>query len=283
MNDPNDVLSISLSGNDANQFTFVSSSDFPGFISGSLEFIAPPDFEMPGDANGDNVYEVTVELSDGVNMVTEDITITVENDEFEVGMGTNSPTLTTSGNGSVNESFAMMPVNIEGTDDDFEFLTVTITGADANAFFFDTQIDSDGYISGTLEFIAPPDFEMPTDANGDNVYEVTVELSDGVNTVTEDVTITVEDDPSDNGTVKTADPALSSFSLQDDDVLDLNTETTDAVDLEDVLAAEFAFGTIATREAMPEQPMIELNENLLEMEFVADLLMLQDSGAALDG
>jgi len=288
-NDFNDVLTITLSGVDADQFSFIEFISGPGSISGNLEFNAPPDFNMPTDANGDNVYELTVELSDGVNTVTEDVTIMVESNDFDDGLGGPdgtgdfAPTLMTTGSTIVNENFALMPISIEGTDDDFEYLTVSISGADANAFFFDTQIGSEGFISGTLEFFAPPDFEMPTDANGDNVYEVTIELSDGVNTVTEDITITVEDDPADNGTVKTADPALSSFSLQDDDVIDLNTETTDAVDLLDILGDEFTFGTIATREAMPEEPIIELADDVLEMEFVADLLMLQDSGAALDG
>ena len=32
---------------------------------------------------------------------------------------------------------------------------------------------------GVLSFIAAPNFEAPTDANGDNVYVVTVQASDG--------------------------------------------------------------------------------------------------------
>ena len=34
--------------------------------------------------------------------------------------------------------------------------------------------------TGVLGFIATPDFETPTDVGADNVYDVTVQVSDGV-------------------------------------------------------------------------------------------------------
>ena len=46
-------------------------------------------------------------------------------------------------------------------------------------------------IRGDLSFNAGPDFEDPADADKDNVYHVTVEASDGTNTVTLVVTVTV--------------------------------------------------------------------------------------------
>ncbi|MEZ5729487.1 MAG: cadherin repeat domain-containing protein [Burkholderiaceae bacterium] len=47
-----------------------------------------------------------------------------------------------------------------------------VGGADA-AFF---TIDN---LSGTLSFLAAPDFEAPADAGTDNVYDVTVQVDDG--------------------------------------------------------------------------------------------------------
>ncbi len=38
--------------------------------SGAIAFGAAPDFEQPADADTDNVYEMTVQVSDGVNDVT---------------------------------------------------------------------------------------------------------------------------------------------------------------------------------------------------------------------
>lgn len=54
-----DAISFSISGGaDAARFAIVAAS-------GALSFVASPDFEIPGDANGDNVYEATLSASDG--------------------------------------------------------------------------------------------------------------------------------------------------------------------------------------------------------------------------
>ena len=53
-----------------------------------LAFKDKPDFEMPGDSNGDNVYQVTVVASDGVNSAMQDVAVKVtdgtEDGEIEV-------------------------------------------------------------------------------------------------------------------------------------------------------------------------------------------------------
>jgi hypothetical protein len=54
-----DAVSFSISGGaDAARFAIVGAS-------GALSFVAAPDFEIPSDANGDNVYLVTLAASDG--------------------------------------------------------------------------------------------------------------------------------------------------------------------------------------------------------------------------
>jgi hypothetical protein len=47
-----------------------------------------------------------------------------------------------------------------------------IGGADAAKFAINSS-------TGALSFLAAPDFETPTDAGGDNVYDVTIQVSDG--------------------------------------------------------------------------------------------------------
>ena len=50
--------------------------------NGALTFKAQPDFETPGDSNGDNVYEVTVVASDPAKNSDElDVRVTVTNVE----------------------------------------------------------------------------------------------------------------------------------------------------------------------------------------------------------
>ena len=45
--------------------------------------------------------------------------------------------------------------------------------------------------TGALTFIAAPDYENPTDAGGNNVYDVTVQVSDGTLTDTQAIAVTV--------------------------------------------------------------------------------------------
>ena len=79
---------------------------------------------------------------------------------------------------------------VTATDIDLptDTLTYSITGgADAARFVIDAA-------TGALRFTAAPDFENPTDAGGDNVYDVQVQVSDGNGgTDTQSLAITVTD------------------------------------------------------------------------------------------
>lgn len=57
----------------------------------------------------------------------------------------------------------------------------------------DAALFSINQTTGTLTFLASPDFEAPADNNGDNAYEVTVSASDGVNTTNQAITVSVTD------------------------------------------------------------------------------------------
>ena len=57
-------------------------SKFDIGTNGELTFKAKPDYETYGDANGDNVYEVTVVAADSNgNRGTMDVKVTVENED----------------------------------------------------------------------------------------------------------------------------------------------------------------------------------------------------------
>ena len=85
-------------------------------------------------------------------------------------------------------------------------VTYALSGLDAALFTLDVA-------TGELAFINPPDHETPLDANGDNIYEVTVERTlDGV-TSSEAVEITVKDcDDEATVSVTIAPPAPSSIA-----------------------------------------------------------------------
>ena len=54
-------------------------------VSQVLSFKKSPDFEMPGDRNTDNLYEVTVRASDGTLNADLMVTVKVTNDVAEGG------------------------------------------------------------------------------------------------------------------------------------------------------------------------------------------------------
>ena len=79
---------------------------------------------------------------------------------------------------------------VSATDPDLDPLTLTISGTDSDLF-----VHSGG---GVIEFQTAPDFEMPSDANADNRYDMTITVSDGVNSDVVDFAVTVLNDTSDD-------------------------------------------------------------------------------------
>ena len=77
-------VTLSLSGADATKFDL---NDLASVVVGSkvLAFKDKPDFEMPGDSNRDNVYQVTVVASDGVNSAMRHVIVKVTDME-ELGI-----------------------------------------------------------------------------------------------------------------------------------------------------------------------------------------------------
>ena len=71
-----DSVSLSLMGDDAGLFELAADMDTGDGANRMLSFKESPDFEMPGDRNQDNVYEVTVRASDGT--LTEDRMVAVK-------------------------------------------------------------------------------------------------------------------------------------------------------------------------------------------------------------
>ena len=178
-------ISYSLLGDDVldERFFFLDSG------TGELTFRTGPDFEMPLDENGDNVYDVYVRAFDELNG-----TSTIQLFHITVADKPNDPIFTTPANVTMDENTALA-IDIQATSylgagfgavegDGLSYEIVYGGGADGSLFsidpdtgelYFGGLIDNDGNLipDGTV-----PDFENPQDANGDNVYEVTVAVRD---------------------------------------------------------------------------------------------------------
>ena len=126
-------------------------------------------------ANGDfQVTDLRAGAPDGV-----DILRNVENLEFADDQPANhEPQIVSNGGGdnatvSIPENAAAVTTVVATDVDPGTTLSYAIAGgADAQRFVIDAA-------TGALSFVAAPDFEAPTDQDGDNSYVVQVRASDG--------------------------------------------------------------------------------------------------------
>ncbi len=176
------TVTWSVGGTDGSHFTIDERGQF------SFDENDPPDFDSPGDQNGDNVYNATIQARDPQsNTASQPVTVVVT----EVNEG---PVIARQGNapGSVRENIDQSTVLARYTASDPERPSVQITqwstsGRDGGDFVINAL--------GELRFRNSPDYERPADSNRDNVYELTIRASDGryTGTLEEIQTVTVTD------------------------------------------------------------------------------------------
>ena len=162
-----DVLTYSLSGTDAESFSI-------GMASGQLRTKVTLDHDTKAS------YSVVVKAADPSGLsdtITVTITVTDENEPPVI-----------SGKTSVYYAEGRTDAVATYTATDPEGVTIddwSLDGDDKDLFEIST--------AGVLTFKSSPDHDVPGDKDGDNVYLVTVQASDGTNTVSLDVTVTVRD------------------------------------------------------------------------------------------
>jgi hypothetical protein len=164
------VLTYSISGGaDAARFTINSSS-------GVLVFASAPDFEAPADADANNIYLVTVMVSDGTNSDTQALTVTVT----DVVDDLVPPTITSSASVSLAENTLLSHALTAN-----ETVTWTKTGGADAALFT---------LAGSTLSLTAKDFEIPIDADANNVYVVQVTATDlALNATNQTISVTVTD------------------------------------------------------------------------------------------
>ena len=174
-----------LSGDDAGDFSIAN---------GSLRFQSTPDHENPADSDGDNVYNVTVEASDGTDTGSLDVTVTVTNlvDDFRVRTSTRgSDTKGGSGGSGLGIEMTSMSYPENSTATVATYAAVEPSG---NTITWSAAGDDGSLFSvteGALSFHSSPDYESPGDSDGNNSYVVKVQASDGTETASLDITINV--------------------------------------------------------------------------------------------
>ncbi|MFZ4068935.1 MAG: cadherin domain-containing protein, partial [Caulobacterales bacterium] len=169
--DASSEITYGLSGTDATLFTIDQAS-------GAVRFVAPPNFAAPLDSGADNVYDLVVVASDGITIGQRAVQVTVVNVN-------EAPIVNSIGTLTVNENVTGAIYTVTGSDPDpGTRLIFSVGGADAQRF----NINSD---TGALSFRTLPNYEIPADVGGDNVYDITVTASDGLLSDSKGLSITV--------------------------------------------------------------------------------------------
>ena len=174
-----DVLTVSASDDEGGDLTYSLTGDDASALSisasGVITFNTAPNFEAKA------TYAITVNVSDGVNSSSQDLTINITdvNDaptfvdlafEYSITEGT-----------TALGSFSVV-------DEDTAEQTTTITGDDVAKF---SLTNEDGDATLDLAFTTAPDYSSPGDVGGDNVYNITLTVSDGTAETAQAITITV--------------------------------------------------------------------------------------------
>ena len=167
--------------------------------SGELEFLAAPDFEAPGDAGADNVYDVEVTATDtDAQTSTQSLTVTVTN--------VNEAPVAAASAASGDEDTVISGA-LSATDVDDDTLTFSLVDGPSNG---SVTINANGSFSYTPE----------DDFNGTDSF--TFQASDGELTDTATATITV------NPVDEPVDPPAPTGPTEGDDTL-FGTDQNDTI------------------------------------------------------
>ena len=168
--DANSVLTWDVHGADAADFTITKNADGHG----ELKFANVPNYEIPADADTNNVYDVTVRVRDAGGLgTTLMVTVTVTDVNEAPEITTTRTAISVEENQTGVLTYAVSDVdNNDESNDSSNTLTWTVETADDGSFF---EINSS---TGVLTFKTAPDFEDKQDAGGNNVYDVTVKVTD---------------------------------------------------------------------------------------------------------
>ncbi|MDA9079324.1 cadherin domain-containing protein, partial [Gammaproteobacteria bacterium] len=151
-----DTLSYSLSGTDASSFSINS--------SGVITFNSAPDYETKTS------YSITVQVSDGSISPSQALTVNITNVNEAPSISSLASSI------SVIENYSVV-VTVSVTDPESQSISYSLGGTDASSL----SISS----GGAITFNSAPDYETKTS------YSITVNASDGSNSVSQSITVNI--------------------------------------------------------------------------------------------
>ena len=194
--DAEDELTYSLSGADVAAFD-IDRATGQITVKRALDFEATDATTNCETNNDECVVIVTATDSTGATQMIA-VTIVITN--------VNESPMFTRGNKAVSLDEGVTAIDADGVGSVNTYGVVDPETASENLTWSVSGVDGDNFVianTGALSFegTTGPDYENPADANKDNVYEITLEVSDGTNSGTLDVKVTVNNVQEDPGTV----------------------------------------------------------------------------------
>jgi hypothetical protein len=239
----NVTLSYSIVGGaDASKFSINAST-------GALSFVEAPNYETPADSGVDNVYDVTVSVSDGTLTDDQAIAVTVTN------VNDNAPVVTAGQTFAVAENAANGAVvgSVSVTDADAAAVnpanTFSITGGNTNGAFAINA--ATGQI--TVADGSKLDYESASSA------ALTVQVSDGVNAATaQTVTVNLSD-------VNEAPTAVTLTAVQSS--IAENSDVSGGVKVATIMVSDDALGSETLAVTGADSAQFEIRNNGTELWF----------------
>ena len=179
--DPDGSTSLTYSlasGSDAIDDGLLSINSSTGVVS----FLVAPNYESPGDQGLNNVYNFTVNVSDGSIVTSKAYSVSV-------GNVNEAPVFSIASAQNIVENSSSTIV-VTASDPDTSSLTYSLSGSDASKFSISSN--------GVLSFVSTPDYEAPSDYGSNNVFDLSVSVTDGAYSSSVTLVITLTDDVSDN-------------------------------------------------------------------------------------
>lgn len=176
------TVDLAFSGSATNSIDYIRSGTqiviLAGNSSGTVTMTAVQDVVF--ETNETIVIDIN-SVTSGTELGTQQITVTIVDDDH-------APVITSTATPSIPENTTAV-ITVTATDADLPAQTITfsISGGLDQSLFAITP-------GGALSFIIAPNFEIPTDSGGDNVYDVQVTANDGRGgTDVQDIAVNVTD------------------------------------------------------------------------------------------
>jgi len=309
-----DTLTYSISGgNDAGLFT-IDSSTGELTLQAKTNGLSTSSTSLPFQLtnlvdNGDGTYTVDIEVDPSVYSYAAagGMTIELVFDDTKISFDKNNVDITADGGSSKNDTangvkivwYDNSGVNsftggklgtitftpAAGASDPSITINGSIAGGDLDGI--DSTESESTTVYNWTEVRTDVDYEDPQDSDGDNVYEVTIQVSDGVNTETQDISVTVTDVEESGRDIDSSDDNTDSDGIDQPDHVDGDISIP-SLSLFDI-AMNYSFDSInISSEELETSPdldyLVDSSENILDFSGDNELsfdIVMNDSSESL--